>query len=437
MNYLNRINLVDLLNKFEKVFVVLSLFHYSAALLPVILTGGASEGDGSSMQSVDFSLNRNLFLLNYLIVFALLALRWKKSLQVLRGNYLIFGLITLIFSSYLWSAMPDETMSASIGMLGTVLFSVYLASRYTLKDQLELICWTFGLSIFLSIVFAILLPKYGIMGGVHAGAMRGVYTHKNQLGKAMILGMAMFLAHAKSTRSTTWWPWIGVGASFSLVLLARSSSSLLNGIVLMTIVLSAQVIQLKGKNLFFSLLVLAASVFALSQWFLPMLEALVGFLGKDMTLTGRTDIWPYSILKIQERPWLGYGFNGFWHGTDGESLDMILAVGWTVPNSHNGFIDLWLDLGFVGFSLFFLLLWSLIIKLVFILRYRFDWVYVWPLALIIYTVIINFTETSLIGQNALGWLLFVTVTLSINRDFSRLTREGDIWQPSQQLVVGS
>jgi hypothetical protein len=57
--------------------------------------------------------------------------------------------------------------------------------------------------------------------------------------------------------------------------------------------------------------------------------------------------------------------------------------------------------------------------------------------LIIYTVIINFTETSLIGQNALGWLLFVTVTLSINRDFSRLTREGDIWQSSQQLVVGS
>jgi O-antigen ligase len=232
-------------------------------------------------------------------------------------------------------------------------------------------------------------------------------------------------------------PWIGVGTSFTLVILSASSSSLLNGVVLMTIILSAQVIQLRGKNLFFALLLLGALVFALSQWFLPMLETLVNFMGKDMTLTGRTDIWPYSITKIQERPWLGYGFNGFWNGIRGESLDMILTLGWHVPNSHNGFIDLWLDLGFVGFSMFFLLLWSLIVKLVFILRHRFDWVYVWPFALIVYTIIINITETSLISQNSLGWLLFITVTLSVNRDFAKLTRDGDIWQADQRLALGS
>ena len=107
---------------------------------------------------------------------------------------------------------------------------------------------------------------------------------------------------------------------------------------------------------------------------------------------------------------------------------MILTLGWNVPNSHNGFIDLWLDLGFVGFSMFFLLLWSLIVKLIFILRYKFNWVYVWPLALILYTIIINFTETSLIGQNSLGWLLFITVTLSVNRDFARLTKHGETLQ---------
>ncbi len=426
VNGLISVDLKNLLNKFENIFVVVSIFLYSADVIPLILSGGASEGDGFDYASANLSLNRNLFLLNYLIAFALLALRWKKSLAFLQGNYLFFALTALLPVSYLWSAMPDETLTGSIGMIGTTLFGIYIASRFTLKEQLRLLCVVYIFLIALSLLFTVLLPQYGIMGAVHAGAVRGIYTHKNLLGKSMVFGVAIFLIYAKSMRSSNWLPWLGMGGAFALILLSSSSSSLLNATILIAVVLSAQMIQLRGKNLFLSLILLAALLFALSQWFLPIVEAIVTSLGKDMTLTGRTDIWPYSISKIQERPWLGYGFNGFWHGTRGESLDMVLALRWAVPNSHNGFIDLWLELGFVGFSLFLLLIWSLILKIFFILRHKFDWTYVWPLALIIYIVIINFVETSLIGQNSFGWLLFIVVALSINRDFARLTRNGDL-----------
>ncbi|MFH7241640.1 MAG: O-antigen ligase family protein [Spirulina sp.] len=437
MDYLSHINLKNWLDRFEKVFTVLSLFLYSAALLPVVLTGGASEGDGFDLSTADFTLNRLCFLLNYLTVTALLALRWRKTIQFLNGHYLFFALMALLPISYFWSAMPDQTIAASMRMIGTTFFGIYLASRFTLREQLRLICYMFGLSIVLSIFFIILLPKYGVMGGVHAGSMRGIYTHKNMFGKAMVLSVAAFLIYAKSARPGNWWPWVGVGSSFALVILSDSSSSLLNGIMLMSIVLSTQVIQLRGKDLIFSLLLLAAVIFALTQWFLPMAQAVVEALGKDMTLTGRTDIWPMSLAKIQERPWLGYGFNGFWHGLNGESLDMILAVRWRVPSSHNGFLDLWLDLGFVGFSLFFLLLWNSIIKIVFILRHQFNWVYVWPLALLVYTVIVNLTETALISQNSLGWVLFIAVTLSVNCDFERLTRGVDLWSSDSRWAIDS
>ena len=59
-----------------------------------------------------------------------------------------------------------------------------------------------------------------------------------------------------------------------------------------------------------------------------------------------------AILK---HPWLGYGYQAFWRGVDGPSVDVHLS-GWIPPHAHNGFLDLALDLGIAGPLLFVCLL---------------------------------------------------------------------------------
>lgn len=73
----------------------------------------------------------------------------------------------------------------------------------------------------------------------------------------------------------------------------------------------------------------------------------------DPTLTQRTDIWAFAFKKIEERPWLGYGFEVFW-GASLNSPSVREATGFVaqMPQGHNGYIDLIVHTGYVGLALF-------------------------------------------------------------------------------------
>jgi O-antigen ligase len=84
----------------------------------------------------------------------------------------------------------------------------------------------------------------------------------------------------------------------------------------------------------------------------PILQAL----GRDATFTGRTDIWQHINLKTVN-PVLGAGYWNFWGGPGGDIINR--AMDSLIPNAHNGYLDMYLDGGFVGiFFLFFMLLTS-------------------------------------------------------------------------------
>ena len=51
---------------------------------------------------------------------------------------------------------------------------------------------------------------------------------------------------------------------------------------------------------------------------------------------------------IAKRPVLGYGYQAFWLGLEGESYRIILAVSWVLAQAQNGFLDVMLEMGAVG-----------------------------------------------------------------------------------------
>ena len=105
-------------------------------------------------------------------------------------------------------------------------------------------------------------------------------------------------------------------------------------------------------GLLLSLGVLVASVGVL---FLPQL---LSALGRNVTLSGRTEIWSLVLVSIGKRPLLGYGFYAFWLGLRGESARLIVGTNWVFGYAHNGILEIWLQLGLVGVGLFFLTLFQ-------------------------------------------------------------------------------
>ena len=85
--------------------------------------------------------------------------------------------------------------------------------------------------------------------------------------------------------------------------------------------------------------------------------------GKDTTLTGRTMFWPYIIDNISKKPLLGWGFYGFWSPLNPIALQIAEAIrvqnsyGVTdyIANAHNGLLELLLEIGFLGTSVFIFL----------------------------------------------------------------------------------
>jgi exopolysaccharide production protein ExoQ len=396
----------------EKIFTVISLVHYTGGPLAVILSGGVSEGD-QAVGTPNYALIQLLFLLNYAISFFLLFIRWKKVIKILSKDRYIILLLGISVISFLWSDVPRLTLVRNVAILGTSAFGIYIATRYTLKEQLQLLAWTFGIIILLSFLFILGLPKYGIMGGKHAGAWRGIFVHKNVLGRMMIVSGVIFLLTYLNETKHKFLLRGGFVLSIILLLQAKSSSSLISFVILLAALLLIKTIRLPYLLMIPTLLFLAVAGQFSYLSIVDNTEYLLNSIGKDATLTGRTDLWPAVLDKIGERPWLGYGFSGFWGDWNSESAYVWRVTKWRPPNAHNGLLDTWLDLGLLGLSTYLIGYFVYAFKTLFWVRINKTWDSFWPILYMIYFWLCNQTESSLLRQNEIYWVLYVTVIISM------------------------
>lgn len=403
-----------LLKYFEPCFAVLAIIHYSANWLPLLLSGGASEGDGTDINSFDYSLNVLLFLLTYVISASLLLLRWKKFLIFAKRGSIIWVMVLIALASYFWSDFPTRTLRSCIGLIGSTLFGVYLGSRYTLKEQLKLLVWAYGIIAVLSVLFAIGLPRYGVEQAVHAGAWRGIYNHKNLLGRGMTMGGVVFaLSPSLFEKKDRWLCRTALGLACFLLLMAKSSSSLINFTLLMISLTAYRILRFRFLLLIPAFLALVTLSMTIFEIYTANAEELLGLIGKDPSLTGRTDIWAWVEEMIDKRPWLGYGYTAFWQGLDGESAYIIRAARWPVPYSHNGILDLWLDIGLLGVSAYLLGFGINFLKAIFWARFSLDLDGLWPLIFLTYLILTNASEGGILSQNSIFWVLYTGLSLSM------------------------
>ena len=78
-------------------------------------------------------------------------------------------------------------------------------------------------------------------------------------------------------------------------------------------------------------------------------------LGRNTTLTGRTEIWD-DLFRMDFSPWVGTGFESFWLG---ERADYMANRYYFHPNqAHNGYIEMYVNLGLIGVGFLVLLMAS-------------------------------------------------------------------------------
>lgn len=348
--------------------------------------------------------------LAYLIIPCLIILRWKQFLYVIQKDIFIVLICLLAIASISWSIIPNEVISPTIGLVRTTLFGIYLATRYTRKSLINLFASILGVVAVLSVMVALFIPGYGIYKGVY---LCGIYAHKNYLGRFMVLSSLMFLSLAVSRAKYKKLNWSFFVLSSCLVFLSGSGGAIINFLLTMSIIPLSRFIKksrIEKQILIFNSGLLC---YTFILWYLIQnLEFLLGLLGKDLTLTGRTKIWSTVIEYIKQKPWFGYGYASFWKSEYGEIFRNNFS--WkAIPHSHNSFLELLLALGFFGLVLF---LFSYLFSISRALYFTYSATTledILPLQLLSALFITSNSESALLKANNSFWILYVSLSIAL------------------------
>lgn len=330
---------------------------------------------------------------------------------------LLIGLLALAAISAVWSIDAGASLRRAVWLSLSMLFGLYLAWRYDWKALLSVIAGAFLVLVAGSLLLGWLAPGIGRMSAEHPGAWSGLWTHKNTLGGIMAIGACASVAAAIAAPGRRrLWAACAVGA-LALVFLSTSKTALIASMLGLS-VLGAGLMVRQGP-LQAILVAAGASIAAIALAGIAMFapDVLVAAIGRDLTLTGRTDIWDAAARFVEAKPWLGYGYYAFWIPEAGPAFWVREAVGWQVASAHSSWLELGLGLGRAGVVLFALQLCATGLRG---LKALLDpqaglWAPAFLAAFALYTP----SESHALQANNLFWIIYVAVTARLALDASK------------------
>jgi exopolysaccharide production protein ExoQ len=381
-------------------------------------------GDPAAAQ--DFTegapLERSFLLLLMAAAALIVARRRVAWMNLLGRNAALLLLFALMAASILWSGLPWVSLKRfvkAVGLLGVL--AVLLTDRdpyQALKFLLRRFCW-FVLP--LSLVFIFLIPELGV-GHAYDGSIArvGACFSKNNLGQAAAIGVliAVFGVCDREKREGWFWNVALLALSAVTLLVSHSATSLLVALygmgVLALVTLSAYAsIGYTGTLIALILVVAAASVKLVEELVLrqPMLPLLIEALGRDATLTGRTDLWRDVLLLANRHPVIGHGFGSFWVGDIGAGGALWRDYVWLPNQAHCGYLDVYAELGWLGLACLGAALAVGLFQALAMLRTHYDYARA-RLVLIAAVCAINVTESSFCRAIHLLWFLALAALAS-------------------------
>jgi exopolysaccharide production protein ExoQ len=353
----------------------------------------------------------------------------RKIWKELINNRIIFLTLFLAAISSLWSESPFITLRMSAEVTLTTLFACYLSTRMSTERLMSLLMFVGVLAAALSAILAVAMPQYGIFQGYAGGAWQGICIHKNTLG----LGMAFLLTPVFFVNRS-----LALKLGYSTLLLFLIAMSQSRGAwfetagMLLFIAWIWIFRRLTSRDCILLMLTTTAMVGGIVALAISHIETVMRFIGKDPTLTGRTDIYAAVLESCLKHPLLGYGFGAFWHGLNNESLNIALRIHWiNIGYAENGPLELVLQLGTVGLGLIMLILGRAIVQCIRLNRPRYYNSRIgWFSTIIALELFTNIESGWLMVANTLDWTMTLVACIGLANE-TRLQING--WRGTSRL----
>jgi O-antigen ligase len=376
----------------------------------IALLTGALIGPVFAPTQEETPVLRLVWLPAYAAIIGMILFRLDRMWRAWPAGLAVLAMLMLAFASKYWSIDPGVTQRRVIALAMSAAFALYLGAVFRGPHLPRLLMQASLLMAIGSLVMVFAFPAIGVHQLDNAGLWRGLWYEKNQMGAVMVIGATAAAACLASPDPRKLLPWAALGLTTLLVLATQSKTSLLCLALGLAMVGGFWTLKKGGAAFTVAAIWAGVVVAGLAVWTwnthsVTILEAL----GKDPSLTGRTEIWDSLMRKVADRPWTGFGYSAFW-GKDSVPADWVRKeTGWLVPSAHNGWVDLLIQLGWPGAILTAILISSTTV--ITVLRstgagVREGW---WALGFLAAFIALSFSESILMAHQGLPWVLFLAV----------------------------
>lgn len=269
-----------------------------------------------------------------------------------------FGVLALL--SVCWSSGSGRTLIYATMLAANFLVGYALAVVLPPERFLKLLGALFAGLLVASLVLLVVAP--GLVTNVRWGGgwigdqqLSGVFAHKSDAGY-YFAALSLLIVHGGFLRDRIVTRGCLFIATVAAILMSNSATALMAALMLNAILMIARRTGPVGGYLL-PAAVIGTVVFSVA---LPLIDIgnLVGFLGREASLTGRVPIWNAGLEFVAKKPLLGYGYGGFFDlSTYSPAWDLWKQFAYfKTPHFHNSAIEILVSLGIVGLAAYIVVL---------------------------------------------------------------------------------
>lgn len=379
-----------------------------------------SKGEMGSPMDRNFIIG--LLIVGLLILFTR---RFAFSKAIKENIWLIF-LVGYLFISTLWSSMFSISFTRFVRETPALIMAFIILSEHNPHEaMLSLLRRTTYILIPFSMLLIKYFPEYGVQYSRWSGEISwiGVTMQKNSLGRLCIVAAFFLIWSLIRRRQMPNTPdvkfqtvseifllaltfWLLKGPSIG-AMSATAVTSLAVGLTAFFVLLFMNKIKFYPSANTLMAIITAIIIFGILTVFSSgsTVGSFTANVGRDTTLTGRTEVWQSLLPVAMKHPILGHGFGGFWTA---ESRDFFM-----ISEAHSGYLDVLLEIGFVGLILVTLYFLSSCRKAQQTMKDNFYWASLW-MCFLIMAVIHNISESSInaLSSHLTAMLVFFSVASS-------------------------
>jgi exopolysaccharide production protein ExoQ len=300
--------------------------------------------------------------------------------------YPLLAFIALAFLSIAWSFYPGFTVLGAVVLLLTTASAVSIAVTVNWPDLLVVLGWVFRLVLGLSFLFEFIVsavirrPIYPVWVTPEShpakllywsrdllfdlGKIQGIVGNSSLLAMAALLALIVFAIQLASKTVTRGWGWFWLVVAIVTIGLTRSATIFVALAAVIVMALAALIVRRarspRGRAYAFGGIILVGAALAVLADVAQ--SRILELLGKSSDFTGRSTIWHEVITLAQQRPGAGWGWLGYWIVWIAPFDTLKKAGGVQPPHAHDAWLDVWLQLGFIGLVVFGALVLATVVR---------------------------------------------------------------------------